>query len=87
MDKKKQCDHDFQLLNKYKETGKAQDAADFMFELRPDGSYVMSEFTRNGAPLSGSLQGKVGKVVKTPLGNIEVQKVDNNAPMELTVRL
>lgn len=26
-DKKKQCDHDFQLLNKYKETGKAQDAA------------------------------------------------------------
>ena len=64
-----------------------QDAADFMFELRPDGSYVMSEFTRNGAPLSGSLQGKVGKVVKTPLGNIEVQKVDNNAPMELTVRV
>ena len=26
-DKKKQCEHDFQLLNKYKETGKAQDAA------------------------------------------------------------
>lgn len=26
-DKKKQCDHDFQLLNKYKETGKMQDAA------------------------------------------------------------
>lgn len=26
-DKKKQCDYDFQLLNKYKETGKAQDAA------------------------------------------------------------
>ena len=26
-DKKKQCDHDFQLLNKYKEVGKAQDAA------------------------------------------------------------
>ena len=26
-DKKKQCDHDFQLLNKYKEAGKAQDAA------------------------------------------------------------
>ena len=26
-DKKKQCDHDFQLLNKYKESGKAQDAA------------------------------------------------------------
>lgn len=25
-DKKKQCDHDFQLLNKYKENGKAQDA-------------------------------------------------------------
>ena len=26
-DKKTQCDHDFQLLNKYKEAGKAQDAA------------------------------------------------------------
>ena len=26
-DKKKQCDHDFQLLNKYKEAGKTQDAA------------------------------------------------------------
>ena len=26
-DKKKQCDHDFQLLNKYKEVGKTQDAA------------------------------------------------------------
>ena len=26
-DKKKQCDHDFQLLNKYKESGKVQDAA------------------------------------------------------------
>lgn len=26
-DKKKQCDHDFQLLNKYKEAGKVQDAA------------------------------------------------------------
>lgn len=26
-DKKKQCEHDFQLLNKYKETGKMQDAA------------------------------------------------------------
>ena len=31
-DKKKQCDHDFQLLNKYKETGKAQDAA--VYELQ-----------------------------------------------------
>ena len=64
-----------------------QEAADFMFELKGDGTYVMSDFTRNGEPVSGTVKGKVGKVAKTPIGNVDVQKVDNNAQMELSVRV
>ena len=64
-----------------------QEAADFMFELKGDGTYVMSDFTRNGEPVSGTVKGKVGKVAKTPIGNVDVQKVDNNAQMELLVRV
>lgn len=64
-----------------------QEAADFIFELKSDSSYVMSEFQRGGAPVPGIVKGKVGTVVKTPIGNVDVQKVDNTAPMNLTVRV
>lgn len=64
-----------------------QESADFIFEMKGDGTFVMSDFTRGGEPLSGTVKGKVGKTVKTPIGDVDVQKVDNNAPMQLTVRV
>ena len=64
-----------------------QEAADFIFELRPDSTFIMTEFTRGGVPVPGGVKGKIGGKVKTPIGEIEVVKVDNTAPMNIRVRV
>ncbi len=64
-----------------------QDEAEFMFDLRPNGTFVMSKFSRNGKSVSGSVMGKVGKVIETPIGKIDVQKSVNYFSQEITLRV
>ncbi len=64
-----------------------QESADFIFELRPDSTFTMTEFTRGGVSVPGGVKGKIGGKVKTPIGEIEVVKVDNTAPMNIRVRV
>lgn len=46
------------------------ESAEFMFDLKNDGSYVMSNFVRSGEKMTGSITGKVGRTVRTPIGQI-----------------
>lgn len=64
-----------------------QDEAEFMFDLRPNGTFVMSKFSKNGKSVSGSVMGKVGKVIETPIGKIDVQKSVNYFSQEITLRV
>ena len=63
------------------------ESAEFMFDLKNDGTYVMSDFVRGGEKVSGSITGKVGRTVRTPIGQIEVNKSVNYAPQEITLRV
>lgn len=64
-----------------------QDEAEFLFDLKSDGSYVMSQFVRNGKSVLGSVVGKVGKVVNTPIGKIDIQKSIDYFNQETTLRV
>ena len=63
------------------------ESAEFMFDLKADGTYVMSNFVRGGEKVSGSITGKVGRTVRTPIGQIEVNKSVNYFPQEITLRV
>ena len=66
---------------------KDSESADFFFDLKEDGSFVMSNFSRGGKTLSGALKGKVGTTVKTPIGKVEVLKTETYVPKEITLRV
>ena len=63
------------------------ESAEFMFDLKSNGTYTLSNFSRNGQEFSGRLVGKVGKVVKTPIGKIEVKKATNFFNQDITLRV
>lgn len=63
------------------------ESAEFMFELKGDGSYTMHSFIRGGQAVSGTVSGKVGRTVRTPIGQIEVNKSINYVPGEATYRV
>ena len=63
------------------------ESAEFMFDLTSNGSYTLSNFIRNGKELSGKVVGKIGKVVKTPIGKIEVKKAPNFFNQDITLRV
>ena len=63
------------------------ESAEFMFDMKNDGTYVMSSFVRGGEKVSGSITGKVGRTVRTPIGQIEVNKSVNYSPQEITLRV
>ena len=63
------------------------ESAEFMFDLKPDGTYVMSQFRKHGRDISGTLMGKVGRTVKTPIGNVSVMKSEHYFPQELSLRV
>lgn len=63
------------------------ESAEFMFDLKNDGTYVMSDFVRGGEKVAGSITGKVGRTVRTPIGQIEVNKSVNYAPQEIILRV
>ena len=63
------------------------ESVEFMFDLKNDGTYVMSNFVRGGKKVSGSITGKVGRTVRTPIGQIEVNKSVNYSPQEITLRV
>ena len=64
-----------------------QEYAEFMFDLKNDGTYVMSNFVRGGKKVAGSIMGKVGRTVKTPIGKVDVNKSVNYSPQEITLRV
>lgn len=63
------------------------EAAEFMFDEKNDGSYLMTHFVRGGNKIPGVVKGKVGKVVDTPIGKIEVKKSVNYTPQEISLRV
>lgn len=64
-----------------------QEEAEFYFDLKKDGTFVMSNFSQNGVSVPGSLRGKLGQTVKSPIGNIQVEKTPNYQPTELSLRV
>lgn len=63
------------------------DSFEFMFDLRPDGSYTMSQFVSNKRNRAGTLLGKLGNTVKTPIGEVRVMKSEYYTPQQLTMRV
>lgn len=63
------------------------ESAEFTFDLRADGTYVMSNFKRGGQSLPGTLLGRIDKTVQTPIGKVSVEKGDNYQPQELPMRV
>ena len=63
------------------------ESAEFMFDMKNDGTYVMSNFVRGGEKVSGSITGKVGRTVRTPIGQVEVNKSVNYSPQDITLRV
>ncbi|MCH5174307.1 MAG: polysaccharide biosynthesis tyrosine autokinase [Prevotellaceae bacterium] len=61
--------------------------AEFIFDLTSNGTYTLSNFSRNGRELSGKVVGKIGKVVNTPIGKIEVKKAANFYNQDITLRV
>lgn len=64
-----------------------QESAEFMFNLKSDGSFVMSKFMRGKADCSGVVKGKIGKTVNTPIGKISVVKSANYKPSSMSLRV
>ena len=63
------------------------ESAEFMFDQKTDGTFTMSNFVRGGKKLSGSVLGKIGRTVNTPIGKVEVNKSVNYFPQEITMRV
>ncbi len=63
------------------------ESAEFNCDLRPDGTFVLSNFKRGGISKSGTLLGRVGKTFQTPIGKVTVEKSDNYVPQELPLRV
>lgn len=57
------------------------------FDLKSNGTFVMNHFDRNGNSVSGSVSGKVGEIVNTPIGKIEVQKTIDYFSQDITLRI
>lgn len=63
------------------------ESAEFMFELNPDGTYVMTNFVRNGKKIPGALRGRVNTAVKTPIGRVDVAESPHYMPQNLVLRV
>lgn len=64
-----------------------QETAEFMMDLKNDGTYVMSEFKRKGRSLPGKIMGKVDKVAQTPVGKVRVEKAPHYFPQAISLRV
>lgn len=64
-----------------------QEMAGFMLELKSNGIFVMSRFTRGKESLSGIIKAKVGKTVNTPIGKVSVEKTDSYFPQDISLRV
>lgn len=67
-------------------------SAEFMFDLKSDGTCTISGFSRNGQDFSGKVAGKISNdvdsvIVKTPIGKIEVRKAANFFNQDITLRI
>lgn len=63
------------------------DAAEFYFELRPNGTFIISRFKYGNQDLPGAWQCKVDRVVKTPIGRLEVKATNHYVPQEISLRV
>lgn len=48
------------------------ETASFNLTLKGNGEYIVSDIVKNGAPLNKSFKGRIGTIVKSPLGRFEV---------------
>ena len=63
------------------------ESAEFLFDQRTDGTFLMSNFVRGGQSLPGSILGKIGRTVNTPIGKVEVSQSLHYSPQEITLRV
>lgn len=63
------------------------ESAEFLFDQRADGTFLMSNFVRGGQSLPGSILGKIGRTVNTPIGKVEVSQSLHYSPQEITLRV
>lgn len=64
-----------------------QESVEFMFDLKNDGTYVMSNFVRDGKSISGTVIGKVGRTMRTPIGQVDVSRSLNYVDQNVTLRV
>ena len=63
------------------------ESAEFLFDQRADGTFLMSNFVRGSQSLPGSVLGKIGRTVNTPIGKVEVSQSLHYSPQEITLRV
>lgn len=63
------------------------ETVNFMFKLKYDGSFIISDLSRDGAPHAGKFMGKVGQTIITPIGKILVTKSPSYTPQERELRV
>ena len=63
------------------------ESAEFLFDQHADGTFLMSNFVRGGQSLPGSILGKIGRTVNTPIGKVAVSKSLHYSPQEITLRV
>ena len=63
------------------------ESAGFLLDLKRNGTYMMSSFSRNKKDVPGTVMGKIGRAVNTPLGKVEVKKATNFFYQDITLRI
>ncbi len=53
------------------------ESAEMQLHLNEDGTYTLSEFTRNGATLGGKVNGRLNETVASPYGKLTVETTPN----------
>ena len=62
------------------------ESAEFLFDLKRNGTYVISNIKHNGSEVPGTVMGKVGRTIQTPVGKLEVKKSPNSFYQDITLR-
>lgn len=64
------------------------ESAEFWIRIIGNGTFVMRNFSRNGQPIeSKSIAGKIGSIVETPIGKVDVQKSENFFNQNIELRI
>lgn len=66
---------------------KPVETCEFDFHLDPAGYVVLSSLSRNGAEFKGAYRGHVGSVIRTPIGDVSVQRSQSYTPQDIKLRV